>query len=173
MSRIIPQILALVLVSTFVLCQPTIVAASTLTKTSQKSQSQVPTAKVVDSYNLARLEPVAVEPGKKSNEEKPAVVSSEKMTKKKVLRSKSKNSSKRTYLKSDKKAGKLTANSHRHLGDKEDCNACHTNCLIAGLACIAISIATACPLCGVICLGAQAGCEGVCNTTTACQNLNN
>lgn len=172
MSRIIPQTLALMLVCSFVLCQPTIVAASTATKTSQQSQTKVTTAQVSDSNNLVRLQPVVLEPGKKTHEE-PAAISSGKTTKKRVFRSKSKNSVKRTYHKSEKNTAKLAANNHRHLGDKEDCNACHTNCLVASLACIAISIATACPLCGVICLGAQAGCEAVCNTTTACQNLNN
>jgi hypothetical protein len=117
LSRLIPQTLALVLVSSFVLFQPTIVAA---------------------------------EPSSTGKAEKPVVASAQKTLKKKPA-----------------------ANHHRHLGSKEDCNACHTNCLIAGLACIAISIATACPTCGVICVAAQAGCEAVCNTTTACQTLNN
>ena len=120
MFRLIPQTLALVLVSSFVLCLPTIVAA---------------------------------EPNSKGKAEKPATTSAKKTLK--------------------KRPAKSDANHHRHLGSKEDCNACHTNCLIAGLACIAISIATACPTCGVICVAAQAGCEAVCNTTTACQTLNN
>lgn len=162
--RLIPQTLALVLVSCFVLCQPVIIATATSIKTSQKQQSQAVTAK-------ARLQPVTVEQPR-TNEEKPKV-SSEKTIKKNVLLAKSKNSAKGSYLKSTKKTVKLVVNNHKHLGNAEDCNACHTNCLIAGLACIAISIATACPVCGLICLGAQAACEGVCNTTTACQALNN
>lgn len=120
MSRLIPQTLALVLVCSFVLCQPTNVAA---------------------------------EPSSKGKARKLATASANKTHKKKTPKS--------------------AANHYQHLGNKEDCNACHTNCLIAGLACIAISIATACPTCGVICLAAQAGCEAVCNTTTACQTLNN
>ena len=51
----------------------------------------------------------------------------------------------------------------------DDCNACHTGCLVASLTCIAISIATGCLPCGVICLVGQAACEGVCNTTSACK----
>lgn len=163
--RIVPQTLALLLVSCFVLCQPAILAAMTSAITTQQSQPQVTTAKT-------RLQPVAViQPG--SNEEKPKAAAAEKTIKKNTLRAKSKSSAKSTYLKSAKKTTKLTVNNHKHLGNAEDCNACHTNCLIAGLACIAISIATACPICGLICVGAQAACEGVCNTTTACQALNN
>lgn len=49
-----------------------------------------------------------------------------------------------------------------------DCDACHQQCLIAGLACIALSIVTACAPCGPICLAAQAGCQMICNRTSAC-----
>jgi hypothetical protein len=69
---------------------------------------------------------------------------------------------------------KKTLANHRStttkLGNQEDCDACHTQCLVASLACIAISVATACAPCGVICLAYQAGCQATCNTTTACKN---
>jgi len=50
----------------------------------------------------------------------------------------------------------------------DDCDACHQGCLAASLTCIAISVITGCLPCGVACLAGQVACQGICNTTRAC-----
>lgn len=171
MSKTVSQISALALMICFVLCQPALVAASTLRPTSQKTQYQ-PAASNVNDVNGARtsLTIDAAQPTSKSDESKSEAVSSEKTIKKGSLRFRSGKTSRKAYLKTSKRAGKLR--NHRAVfGDAEDCDACHNQCLLASAACIAISIITACPLCGVACLGYQAGCQLICNTTTACKNV--
>lgn len=150
MSKRFPQAIALALVSTFVLCQPAFVAASTLTP---KSQAQASIARLTDSKDQIHQ---AVSPGT--------------TLRKNISYSKTRKPSYLAHHKSTPKVRKL-ARHHVRLGNQEDCDACHNQCLVASLACIAISIASACPECGVICLAYQAGCQAICNTTTACKNL--
>jgi hypothetical protein len=170
MSRIIPQITALALVSCFVLCQPALVAASTLGPTSQKTPHQ-PTASNVNDFSGARtpLTLAAERPTNKPNESKSVTVSTKRTIKKDGLRSRTSYSSKKANLKSGNRIRKL-AHHPPLLGASGDCDACHNQCLLTSAACIAISIITACPACGLVCLAYQAGCQVICNTTTACKN---
>jgi ATP-dependent helicase YprA (DUF1998 family) len=128
-----------------------------------------------DFSSAARLRTITAEqPSKKTNEQKPNAVSGERIVKKSILRSRAGKTSKNGYLRSAKKVRKLAAvNHHKHVGNSEDCNACHDQCLLTSFACVAISIITACPPCGLVCLVYQAGCQTICNGTTACQSLNN
>lgn len=153
MSKRLPQAIALALVSSFVLCQPALVAASTQSPTTLKSQPRASTAKLTD-----------------SNEQNLKAVSPGTTPRKNISYSKTRKASYLAHHKSTSKVRKL-ARHHVRLGNQEDCDACHNQCLIASLACIAISIASACPECGAICLAYQAGCQAICNTTTACKNL--
>jgi hypothetical protein len=169
MSRIIPQITALALVSCFVLCQPALLAASTLSPTSQKTQRQPTASNVNVSGARTSLTIDAAQPTSKPNESKSDAVSAERTIKKGSLRFRSGKSSRKAYLKSSNGLAKLR-NHRAVLGAADDCDACHNQCLLTSAACIAISIITACPACGLVCLAYQAACQTICNGTTACKN---
>ena len=169
MSRRFPPTIALALVSCFVLCQPALVAASTLSGTSFRSQPRSSSSKLTNSTATTPLT-LTSKHSRKGTDEQPRAFSTEKPIKKSHSQSKNKKTSYLAYHKSTTKLRKLVHN-HALPGNQEDCDACHNQCLIASLACIAISIATSCYPCGLICLGYQAACQTTCNSTTACKNL--
>ena len=68
------------------------------------------------------------------------------------------------------KANHRSGRKHR-VDNRDDCSACHQFCLVASLACIAISIIDMCPLCGLVCIVAQEACDYVCTGTTPCRGL--
>lgn len=171
MSRRFSQISVLALVVCFVLCQPAVIAASSLSLTSVRSQPKS-TDPNLSNFNgsTTSLVMAAERPGTEINKGKFEAVSAEKTTrksKKSNLRSKAGYTSKKSYVKSAKNVRKLSH--HAYLGNQEDCDACHSQCLINSLACIAISILTSCPACGAVCLVYQAACQATCNRTTACK----
>lgn len=160
MSKIIPQSIALAVVSGLVLCQPALVAASAL------RQSSLPS-------HLGSNTPLALKPEqsvKTTNEQNHNAVSGERTLTKSSARANTGRVLKKSRTNFAGKSRTLSAAHHARFGDKEDCNACHTQCLISSLACIALSMATGCAACGAICLVYQAACEATCNTTTACKN---
>lgn len=159
MSRRVSQISALALVVYFALCQPAVVAASTLSLTAGKSQPESIGPNLSNSHDSTTA-PTVVADRLSTETIKEKSESTEKTARKKVLRSRG--------SKTSKKARKVSHH-YKYLGDQEDCDACHQQCLIASLACIAISIATACPVCGGVCLIYQAACQATCNGTTACK----
>ena len=175
MSRTVAQISALALVVCFVLCQPAGVAASVLSLTHLRSQPKL-TGPSLNKLNYSETPgTIASErPTTKSSNEKSGDVSAQKTIKKHSLRSPVRKRSKKAYVKSGNRVRKL-AHHRPLLGDAEDCNACHNQCLLTSAACIAISILSAGPACGLVCLVYQAGCQTICNDTTACKNtpLNN
>ena len=154
MSRRFPQTIALAVVSCFVLSQPALVAASTRNQKSSSSKTTNSTAKTSPTFISEHPRKVTAEEHKAATTEKPIKKS-------------------HSYSKNRRSTTKVRKLVHNHAlpGNQEDCDACHSNCLVTSLACIAISIATACPACGLICLAAQAACQTVCNSTTACKNL--
>lgn len=160
MSKIIPQSIALAVVSGLVLCHPAFVAASALKQSSLPSHPGSNTLLALESERSGRI----------TNEQNRNAVAGERTPTKSSPRAKTGKISKKSRTNFAGKARRLSASHHAHFGDREDCDACHTQCLISSLACIAISIASGCPACGAICLVYQAACEATCNTTTACKN---
>lgn len=169
MSRRVSLKTFLALVVCFALCQPAVVVASTLSLTAIKSQPGLTGPNLRISHDSTTSRVPADRLSTETIKEKPKAESTEKTTKKKALRSRGSKTSK-SHLKSATTARKVSHH-HKYLGNREDCDACHQQCLIASLACIAISIATACPLCGGVCLVYQAACQATCNGTTACKNV--
>lgn len=175
MSRTVSQISALALVVCFVLCQPAGVAASVLSLTLLDHNLKLTGPSLNKPNYSATPGTIASErPTTKSGYEKSEDVSAQKTLKKDSVRSKVSKRSKKASLKSGNTVRKL-AHHRPLLDDAGDCNACHDQCLLASAACIALSIITACPACGLVCLVYQAGCQTICNDTTACKNapLNN
>lgn len=170
MSRRVSQKSALALLVCFALCQPAVVVASTLSLTAVKSQPRLTGPNLRISHDSTTSRVPADRLSTETIKEKPEAESTEKTTKKKVLRSRGSKTSKKSHLKSATTARKVSHH-YKYLGNREDCDACHQQCLIASLACIAISIATACPVCGGVCLVYQAACQATCNGTTACKNV--
>lgn len=168
MSKTISQIIALALVSCFVVCQPVLAAASTLNRPLLNPRSDGPSIDFITAETAPKLG--TEQPSKLANGQKAKAGSAEKKITQNVSRAKAKKTSKRAYLNSAKNVRRLAAHHHKSFGDREDCDACHTQCLLASLACIAISAATACPGCAAICLVYHTACGVTCNTTTACKN---
>ena len=170
MPKTVSQISALALVVCFVLCQPAVIAASTLSLTPLSSQPKL-TGPGLNNVNgsATPLTIASEQPSTKSNNEKSEAVSAQKTIEKDSLRFQVSKSSKKAYLKSANRFRKLAHHSPL-LGASDDCDACHNQCLIGSAARIAISILTACAPCGLVCLAAQAACQITCNGTTACKN---
>jgi hypothetical protein len=172
MPRTLSQISVLALVVCFVLCQPAAIAASSLSLTSVRSQPKL-TGSNLSNGSTTSLTTASERPGTERSKGKFEAVSAEKTTKKSKksnLRSKAGYTSKKGYVKSTKNVRQLS--NHVHPGNQEDCDACHSQCLVSGLACIALSILTSCLPCGGVCLVYQAACQAICNRTTACKNVN-
>jgi hypothetical protein len=174
MSRTVSQISVLALVVCFVLCQPAAIAASSLSLTSVRSQRKSTGPNLINfNGSTTSLTTTSERPSTEKSKGKFEAVSAEKTTKKSKksnLRSKAGYTSKKGYVKSTKNVRQLSH--HVHPGNQEDCDACHSQCLISGLACIALSILTSCLPCGGVCLVYQAACQATCNRTTACKNVN-
>jgi hypothetical protein len=170
MPRTLPQVIALCLVSCFVLCEPALVTASTLSQTSQSAELRSTNSKPngVSGFG-APVNITSERASTKGNKHKSEAVSAQRTIKKDSLRSQVSKTSKKAYVKSGKRFRKL-AHHRALLGDAEDCDACHNQCLLTSAACIAISIITACPACGLVCLAYQLGCQTICNGTTACKS---
>lgn len=168
MSRRVSQISFLALVVCLALGQPAVVAASTLRLTAVASQPTLISPNLSNSHDSTPA-PTVTADRLRTETIKEKFESTEKTTMKKVLRSRGSKTSNKSHLKSSTTARKVSHH-HKNLDNREDCDACHQQCLIASLACIAISIATACPVCGGVCLVYQAACQATCNGTTACKN---
>lgn len=170
MSQKVSQISAVALVVCFVLCQPAVIAASSLSVTSLRSQPKATDRNPNHSYGTTTSRTMASDrPSTERREGKSQAVAAQRTTKKAFRRFKADNTSKKGYLKSGNRFRKL-AHHRIVLDNRDDCDACHNQCLLTSAACIAISIITACPACGLVCLAYQAACQTICNGTTACKN---
>jgi len=160
MFKSAPKVVALLLAG-YLISSPVVAMASNLATTSPKN-------KVTELPKLPSTEtPPATKSESKASEALPKADSKVRVgAKQDPAIKKVRLSKKLAHSKATKPLSKAKV-----VGAGEDCDACHDQCLVAGLTCIAISIATGCLPCGGICLAGQLACGLVCNGTTACKQV--
>lgn len=160
MFKSIPRVVALFLVG-YLICSPLVAVANTAATNSPKTnvaeRPNLPSTQQTAQATKSDTKASNVLPKRGS---KARVNTKDSLSIKKVRVSK-----KWAHAKTVRLSPKTKA-----LGDSEDCNACHLQCLAGSLTCIAASIVTGCLPCGGICLAGQLACGLICNGTTACKN---
>lgn len=161
MLRSSPKIVVVMLLVGYLICSPIVAMANTTATTSPKTS-------VAERHNIPTAEQTA--PATRSDTKAGNVLPKQESK----ARAAAKNNPTLKKVRINKKwahsrALKLSPKP-KALGAGEDCDACHDQCLVASLTCIAISIATGCLPCGGICLAGQLACGTICNGTTACKN---
>jgi hypothetical protein len=161
MMKCAPKVVALLLAGYLVSSPLVVMAKSPVTALPINSVTELPIA-----TDIQIVSPTT-ETKTQLNKDVPRQPSKVRGTKENRVAKKARTSKKWAHSRTVKRSAKVTA-----LGNQADCDACHDQCLVASLTCIALSIATGCLVCGPICVAGQLACQTICNGTSACQNLN-
>jgi hypothetical protein len=171
MTKSLPRTIFACLMISFLFAQPVLAfglatsdSDAALTNLSRPFQTHYPSG--IETNRLASATPLPqVSNGTEDNSER---MTTQPKSNETAVAGKNLKKNPRQVLSASRKNRTLAHHASRTCLVVNDCDACHQGCLAASLTCIAISIVTACLPCGVICLAGQAACEGICNTTSAC-----